>query len=97
MAVRRDALDRMWEGQSMSADFTPEQRRVAQEFVSYTFRDMARLCATRGWDEARSRSVERLQVDLTPAPLGYRRGMVAGRQLFFFSHAVRRFGKPFLG
>jgi mannose/cellobiose epimerase-like protein (N-acyl-D-glucosamine 2-epimerase family) len=73
----------------MSADFTPEQCRGAQEFVSYTFRDMARLCATRGWDEARSRSVERLQADLTPAPLGYRRGMVAGRQLFFFSHAHR--------
>jgi mannose/cellobiose epimerase-like protein (N-acyl-D-glucosamine 2-epimerase family) len=77
------------EGQSMSADFTPEQRRGAQEFVSYTFMDMARLCATRGWDEARGRSVERLQADLTPAPLGYRRGMVAGRQLFFFSHAYR--------
>jgi mannose/cellobiose epimerase-like protein (N-acyl-D-glucosamine 2-epimerase family) len=73
----------------MSADFTPEQRRGAQEFVSYTFMDMARLCATRGWDEARGRSVERLQADLTPAPLGYRRGMVAGRQLFFFSHAYR--------
>ena len=73
----------------MSVGFTPDQRRGAQEFVTYTFMDMARFCATRGWDAARSRSVERLQTDLVPAPLGYRRGMVAGRQLFFFSHAYR--------
>src|SRR5579864_1004233 len=46
-----------------------------------------------GWDAARSRSVERLQANLTPAPLGYRRGMVAGRQLFFFSHAYRLTGE----
>lgn len=77
------------EGQSMNVGFTPDQSRVAREFVGYTFMDMARLCATRGWDEPRGRSVERLQADLTPAPLGYRRGMVAGRQLFFFSHAYR--------
>jgi mannose/cellobiose epimerase-like protein (N-acyl-D-glucosamine 2-epimerase family) len=55
---------------------------------------MARFCATRGWDAARSQSVERLQADLTPAPLGYRRGMVAGRQLFFFSHAYRLMREP---
>lgn len=73
----------------MSAYFTEAQRRGAQAFVTYTFADMARLCATRGWDAARNRSVERLQADLTPTPLGYRRGMVAGRQLFFFSHAYR--------
>jgi mannose/cellobiose epimerase-like protein (N-acyl-D-glucosamine 2-epimerase family) len=73
----------------MSMGLTPDQRRGAQQFVIYTFMDMARLCATRGWDAARSRSVERLQADLTPTPLGYRRGMVVGRQLFFFSHAYR--------
>ena len=73
----------------MSVGFTQDQCRGAQEFVTYTFMDMARLCATRGWDAIRSRSVERLQADLTPAPLGYRRGMVAGRQLFFFSQAYR--------
>jgi mannose/cellobiose epimerase-like protein (N-acyl-D-glucosamine 2-epimerase family) len=73
----------------MSTDLTPDQRCGAQQFVTYTFMDMARLCATNGWDAARSRSVERLQADLTPTPLGYRRGMVAGRQLFFFSHAYR--------
>jgi mannose/cellobiose epimerase-like protein (N-acyl-D-glucosamine 2-epimerase family) len=73
----------------MDGGLNPDQCRIAREFVSYTFVHMARLCATRGWDEARGRSVERLQADLTPAPLGYRRGMVAGRQLFFFSHAYR--------
>jgi mannose/cellobiose epimerase-like protein (N-acyl-D-glucosamine 2-epimerase family) len=77
------------EGQAMNTGFTRDQCRIAREFVGYTFMDMARLCATRGWDEARGRSVERLQADLTPAPIGYRRGMVAGRQLFFFSHAYR--------
>jgi len=77
------------EGQSMNSGLTPDQCRIAREFVGYTFRDMARFCATHGWDEARGRSVERLQADLTPAPIGYRRGMVAGRQLFFFSHAYR--------
>jgi mannose/cellobiose epimerase-like protein (N-acyl-D-glucosamine 2-epimerase family) len=77
------------EGQSMDIGFTPDQSRVARKFVSYTFMDMARLCATRGWEEAHGRSVERLMADLTPAPIGYRRGMVAGRQLFFFSHAYR--------
>ncbi len=78
----------------MQAGFTHDQCRSAQEFVTYTFMDMARLCATRGWDAVRSRSVERLQADLTPAPLGYRRGMVAGRQLFFFSHAYRLMRDP---
>jgi mannose-6-phosphate isomerase len=73
---------------------TPDQRRGAQQFVTYTFADMARLCATRGWDAARNRSVERLQADLTPTPLGYRRGLVAGRQLFFFSHAYRLMRDP---
>jgi mannose/cellobiose epimerase-like protein (N-acyl-D-glucosamine 2-epimerase family) len=78
----------------MSMGLTPDQRRGAQQFVTYTFEDMARLCATHGWDAARSRSVERLQADLTPAPLGYRRGMVAGRQLFFFSQAYRLTREP---
>lgn len=78
----------------MNVGLTPDQRRDAQQFVTYTFSDMARFCATNGWDAARSRSVERLQADLTPAPLGYRRGMVAGRQLFFFSHAYRLTREP---
>lgn len=83
------------EGQSKNVDLTPDQCRIAREFVGYTFVDMARLCATRGWDEACSRSVECLQADLTPAPIGYRRGMVAGRQLFF-SHAYRLTMDPIL-
>ncbi len=73
----------------MNVGFTPDQCRIAREFVGYTFMDMAQLCATRGWDEPRGRSVERLQADLTPASIGYRRAMVAGRQLFFFAHAYR--------
>jgi hypothetical protein len=87
--IRRACKSGQLEGQSMNAGFTPDQCRIAREFVSYTFVDMARLWATRDWDEARGRSIERLQTDLTPAPLGYRRSMVAGRQLFFFSHAYR--------
>ena len=78
----------------MDLGFTPDQRHVAQEFVSYTFSNMAELCATRGWDERRSQSVERLNADLSPAALGYRRGMVVGRQLFFFSHAYRLTKNP---
>jgi mannose/cellobiose epimerase-like protein (N-acyl-D-glucosamine 2-epimerase family) len=70
-------------------DFTSDQSRQLREFVSYTLVDMAHLCATHGWDRGRSRSVERLLSDLTPAPLGYRRSMVVGRQLFLFSHAYR--------
>ena len=73
----------------MNSGLTADQCRIAREFVGYTFIDMARLCATHGWDEVRGRSVERLQADLTPAPMGCRRGMVAGRQLFFFSNAYR--------
>lgn len=73
----------------MDIGFTPDQSRVAREFISYTMSDIAALCATRGWDERRGQSVERLQADLTPASLGYRRGMVVGRQLFFFSHVYR--------
>ncbi len=75
-------------------DFTPDQVRHAQKFVDYTFNRMARLCATSGWDASRGRTRERLLDDLTPAPLGYRRGMVAGRQLFFFSHAYRLTADP---
>jgi mannose/cellobiose epimerase-like protein (N-acyl-D-glucosamine 2-epimerase family) len=78
----------------MNADFTSDQARLARRFVSYVFVDMAQLWATRGWDETRGRSVERLQADLRPAPLGYRRGMVAGRQLFFFSQAYRLTADP---
>ena len=73
----------------MNSGLNAGQCGIARGFVSYTFMDMARLCATRGWNDAQGRSVERLQADLTPAPIGYRRGMVAGRQLFFFSHAYR--------
>jgi len=78
----------------MSVNFTPDQVHQARKFVNYTFRDMARLCATYGWNESRGQSMERLQVDLTPAPLGYRRGVVVGRQLFFFSHAYRLSAEP---
>jgi mannose/cellobiose epimerase-like protein (N-acyl-D-glucosamine 2-epimerase family) len=75
-------------------DFTPHQVDQAREFVDYTFRKMARLCATYGWNGSRGQCVERLQADLTPAPLEYRRGMVVGRQLFFFSHAYRLTDEP---
>ena len=78
----------------MSVEFTSHQVHQAREFVNYTFRNMARLCATHGWDDSRGQSVERLQADLTPAPLEYRRGMVVGRQLFFFAHAYRLTGDP---
>jgi mannose/cellobiose epimerase-like protein (N-acyl-D-glucosamine 2-epimerase family) len=73
----------------MAVHFNAREITQAREFVKYTFGDMARLCATHGWNEARSRSEERLHVNLAPISLGYRRGMVAGRQLFFFSQAYR--------
>src|SRR5690349_18802024 len=78
----------------MSVNFTPHQADQARKFVDYTFRKMARLCATHGWDDSRGQSRERLQADLTPTPLGYRRGVVVGRQLFFFSQAHRLTGEP---
>ncbi|MDE0538789.1 MAG: AGE family epimerase/isomerase [Rhodospirillales bacterium] len=78
----------------MTETFTPDQVRHAQEVVDYTFNRMARLCATSGWDDSRGGTRERLLADLTPAPLGYRRGMVVGRQLFFFSHAYRLTADP---
>ena len=78
----------------MTETLTPDQVRHAQAFVDYTFNRMARLCATDGWDASRGRTRERLLNDLTPAPLGYRRGMVVGRQLFFFSHAYRLTADP---
>ena len=78
----------------MSVSFTPYQVDQARKFVNYTFGNMARLCATYGWNESCGQSVERLQADLTPAPLGYRRGVVVGRQLFFFSHAYRLTAEP---
>jgi mannose-6-phosphate isomerase len=79
-----------------SAPFTESQRADARQFISYVFRDMARLWATKGWNEAGRHGVERLQADLTPAPLGYRRSMVVGRQLFFFSQAFRVTGDAML-
>ena len=73
----------------MNETFTPDLTETAKKFVDYTFRDMARFCATHGWDDAREQTRERLLTDLSPAPLDYRRGMVVGRQLFYFSHAYR--------
>ena len=78
----------------MNVNFTPDQADPARKFVNYTFRNMARLCATDGWDHSRGQSRERLQANLTAAPLGDRRGMVVGRQLFFFSHAYRLTADP---
>ena len=78
----------------MRVHFTPDQSHQARTFVNFTFRNMARLCVTYGWDESRGQSRERLLANLTPAPLGYRRGMVVGRQLFFFSHAYRLTAEP---
>jgi mannose/cellobiose epimerase-like protein (N-acyl-D-glucosamine 2-epimerase family) len=73
----------------MAVNFNSGEIAKAQEFVKYTFDTMARLCATHGWNERESRSLERLDVNLAPVSLGYRRGMVVGRQLFFFSQAYR--------
>jgi len=75
-------------------NFTPDQIQVMRDFVSFTFRDMARLCATHGWNDDLGQSRERIQEDLAPSPLGYRRGMVVGRQLFYFSHAFRLTADP---
>jgi mannose-6-phosphate isomerase len=72
-----------------TATFTDAQRAAAGRFVSYVLDDMARLWATHGWHDAGGHGIERLQADLTPAPLGYRRSMVIGRQLFFFAQAWR--------
>jgi mannose-6-phosphate isomerase len=74
-------------------DFAADDRRVAASFVTYVFRDMAALWATHGWDDERRRGRERLASDLTDSNLGYRRSMVVGRQLFFFSHAFRITGE----
>jgi mannose/cellobiose epimerase-like protein (N-acyl-D-glucosamine 2-epimerase family) len=82
------------EARSMAVHFKPHQIAKAQEFVKYTFGAMARLCATHGWNEPHSRSEERLHLNLTPVSLGYRRGMVVGRQLFFFSQAYRLTAEP---
>lgn len=78
----------------MTAAFTPSQRETARRFVSYVFGDMAQLWAGRGWNDAGRHVRERLLADFTPAPLGYRRSMVVGRQLFFFSQAWRVTGVP---
>lgn len=69
--------------------FTDAQRIAAQQFVAHVFTDMAGLWLEYGWDAAGGYSVERLQADLTPAPLGYRRSMAVARQLFFFTQAWR--------
>ncbi len=75
-------------------NLTPDHTRLMRQFVSYAFRDMARLCATHGWNEGGCGTQERLQNDLTPSLLGYRRGMVVGRQLFYFPHAYRLTADP---
>ncbi|MEK9969285.1 MAG: AGE family epimerase/isomerase [Ferrovibrio sp.] len=69
--------------------YTEAQRAAAQRFVAYAFGDMARLWLQHGWNATGAHSIERLQLDLTPAPLGYRRSMAAARQLFFFAQAWR--------
>lgn len=69
--------------------FTEPQRSAAQRFVAHVFTDMAGLWLDHGWDAGGNHSIERLQADLTPAPLGYRRSMAVARQLFFFSQAWR--------
>jgi mannose-6-phosphate isomerase len=69
--------------------FTEPQRSTAQRFVAHVFTDMAGLWLDHGWDADGNHSIERLQADLMPAPLGYRRSMAVARQLFFFSQAWR--------
>jgi mannose/cellobiose epimerase-like protein (N-acyl-D-glucosamine 2-epimerase family) len=76
-------------GGDVTVDFATDERGLATEFVAYVFRDMASLWATNGWDSEARRGRERLQLDLSDSNLGYRRSMVVGRQLFFFSHAFR--------
>lgn len=77
---------------SIVLPFTETQRAAARRFVSYVFVDMAQLWLTHGWNAAGGHSIERLQADLTPAPLGYRRSMAVARQLFFFAQAWRSTG-----
>ena len=78
----------------MSVSFTPyqvDQARSLSITRSGTWPGYAQLTAG---TESCGQSVERLQADLTPAPLGCRRGVVVGRQLFFFSHAYRLTAEP---
>ena len=74
----------------MTGGFPPDQIGAAREFVGYVMSDMARLWATAGWNAGGKHGHERLQADLLPSRLGYRRSMAVGRQLFFFSQAWRR-------
>src|ERR1700722_17858744 len=76
-------------GGDVTVDFATDERGLATEFVAYVFRGMASLWAMNGWDSEARRGRERLQLDLSDSNLGYRRSMVVGRQLFFFSHAFR--------
>lgn len=78
----------------MTTALTESQRTVARKFVSYVFGDMAALWASKGWNTAGQHGIERLRTDLTPVALGYRRSMVVGRQLFFFSQAWHVTGTP---
>lgn len=78
-------------------DFTLDERERASRFVTYVLRDMASLWATHGRDHAGRRGRERLQFDRADSNLGYRRSMVVGRQLFFFSHAFRLTHDPVFG
>jgi len=77
----------------MSETFSDVQRETAQKFVSYVLSDMAGMWAGTGWNEVGKHGFEQLQAHRTPSPLGYRRSMAVGRQLFFFSQAWRVTGK----
>jgi mannose-6-phosphate isomerase len=77
----------------MNSGFSAEQNSAARDFVGYVMSDMARLWANAGWNSLGQHGHERLQADLQPSRLGYRRGMAVGRQLFFFSQAWRVTGE----
>ena len=92
MTVLRKIADRgrgLCEALAMTGGFSPNQASAARDFVTYVLGDMARLWADAGWSEMGRHGHERLEADLTPSTLGFRRSMAIGRQLFFFSHAWR--------
>jgi len=81
----------------MPMTFADSHSPAARRFIAYVMGDMAGLWATKGWDKAAGHGVERLEADLTPSALGFRRSMAVGRQLFFFSHAWRVTGDSLYG
>ena len=62
-------------------------RDLAQRLRTWLFDKHLPIWRTRGWDERYGGFHERLQPDLTPYELGYKRLVVQCRQIYGFSHA----------